>query len=476
MRSEHDARMTRRTARRLGAVRRALSGRLLSGREPQPGVGARAIRSVPHARLATVRGGDHVDDRQAQAAAMPGAARVRAAEALERVRQKDLRQTGAIVEDVQLDMAVGGVRAQRDRAGSVTQRIVDEVRQRLLDAGDVGRQQWVVTRLDGDPPAPLPGAHAEAAVDVLQQASGADPATIELQAPGIAGRDDQQILGELAEPIGLVADDAQRVAQRLGRVVGAQRDLDLGLEDGQRRPQLVAGVGDERSLALAGALEALEHAVQRYAETMDLVLGRRQRQARGRVDVGDPGGGAAHDLHRSQHGAGQAVAGHGGQHERQAAAHQQRAVEQLQRALALLQRCADDEHRRAAGNPTHEKALLFTAVDVAGGAARPSHLVAAQERGLVRSRRGDEHRAGRPEELCGEIAAGEQVASAPQPGNALLAQQRRDVGRACVERRVEAVVQAGLEMEVQKEPDRREHERDQPGVGERELGPDRKAG
>jgi hypothetical protein len=45
----------------------------------------------------------------------------------------------------------------------------------------------------------------------------------------------QQILGQLREPVGLLGGRSQRVVQLLARAAFAERKLELGLEDRQRR-------------------------------------------------------------------------------------------------------------------------------------------------------------------------------------------------------------------------------------------------
>ena len=63
-----------------------------------------------------------------------------------------------------------------------------------------------------------------------------------------------------------------------GVLVGlAIEQLDLGAQHGERRAQLVRGVGDEVALARERALEAIEHAVERVRPA------RRPRRARRRI-------------------------------------------------------------------------------------------------------------------------------------------------------------------------------------------------
>ena len=56
-----------------------------------------------------------------------------------------------------------------------------------------------------------------------------------------------------------------------GRVTGRHGHLELGPQAGQRRAQLVRGVGDERPLSPPGRLQPAEHAVERLGQPADLV-------------------------------------------------------------------------------------------------------------------------------------------------------------------------------------------------------------
>ena len=63
----------------------------------------------------------------------------------------------------------------------------------------------------------------------------------------------------------------ERESQLRGVAVFSQGHLELGLQHGQRHPQLVAGVGEERPLALEAVLETVEHLVQGGAQPVDLI-------------------------------------------------------------------------------------------------------------------------------------------------------------------------------------------------------------
>ena len=69
------------------------------------------------------------------------------------------------------------------------------------------------------------------------------------QRPLVGARDHQQVLGEARQPVGLLGGRPHGRLE-LSRAPLAQRQLELGPQDRQRRAQLVAGVGDEHALAL----------------------------------------------------------------------------------------------------------------------------------------------------------------------------------------------------------------------------------
>ena len=118
----------------------------------------------------------------------------------------------------------------------------------------------------------------------------------------------------------------QRLEQRLGAVGGlehglahvaqvgvrgvgiGERDLDLGADDGQRRPQLVARVGDEATLALERLGEAVEHPVDGVGELAQLVLRPDHRDPLVHALLRDPLGETGDPPDRRQRAAGDDVA------------------------------------------------------------------------------------------------------------------------------------------------------------------------
>ena len=120
--------------------------------------------------------------------------------------------------------------------------------------------------------------------------------------PLVGARDQQQILGETDEPLGLLGGRTQRGLELVVRARPPQRDLELGTQERERRPQLVRRVGDESSLVLERGFESREHLVQRDGERRELVAWPRGQAAAARRRSGDRRRAAAHRLDGAQRG------------------------------------------------------------------------------------------------------------------------------------------------------------------------------
>ena len=209
--------------------------------------------------------------------AVAGAGEIVAGEALEGALGELGGEALALVDDLELQPASCAAGPQDDLALAVAQRVVDEVAERLAQAQLVGvhgllapastempRPRSSRGRRSGAPPA-----RAGRAGRAARAAPAARP---RWSARGSAGPRPAARGGRIPRPT--------RPAPRAPGIVsaGAQRSLELGLDDRDRGAQLVAGVGDEAALALEGAAEAIEHLVQRLAEPADLVAGGGQRE------------------------------------------------------------------------------------------------------------------------------------------------------------------------------------------------------
>ena len=83
----------------------------------------------------------------------------------------------------------------------------------------------------------------------------------------------------LVDEMGSAGQAALQLRQRtvaFRAVAGAQGDLQLGLQRGERRAQFVRGVGGELTLGFEGGFDALEQAVQRLQHGADFFGGGRR--------------------------------------------------------------------------------------------------------------------------------------------------------------------------------------------------------
>ena len=138
-------------------------------------------------------------------------------------------------------------------------RVLDEVRERALERRPVA--------------ADATGAGASTATDPSAPAARASSSS-RTSSRGRLGRllagEGEQVVGEPREPLGILLE----LLDELGRRAVAREVRDVAAQRGQRRAQLVRGVGEEAALGVARPLEAGEHRVQRRREPPDLV-GRR---------------------------------------------------------------------------------------------------------------------------------------------------------------------------------------------------------
>ncbi len=156
---------------------------------------------------------------------------------------------------------------------------------------------------------------------------------------------EEQILGELREPVRLAADRTDGGLELVPSARGLERQLDLGLQVRERSPELVACVGDEAPLPLERRLQAPEHRVQRLSEAVELVPRLRQRQLLAGAVAGDPRRPPPHRLDRSQGGPGQGVATGRGQRKQQREPDEHLLAHPTERLEPVLAGVADDEHQ-----------------------------------------------------------------------------------------------------------------------------------
>src|SRR5205823_14857386 len=99
------------------------------------------------------------------------------------------------------------------------------------------------------------GESVEQLLDGERLAAKGKPALIE-------ARKQEEVFGEPAQTLGLLGRRVQRPFELFRRARMAKRQLELGPQEGERCPQLVARVVEEAPLVLERGLEPREHVVQ----------------------------------------------------------------------------------------------------------------------------------------------------------------------------------------------------------------------
>ena len=235
------------------------------------------------------------DDRAGDGQAQPGAPRVagpRRVEPHERLKDPPgVRgiDAGARVADGEHGVAVAARERQLDLPARrrVLHRVLDEVQRRATEGGRVADDARRPDRVqaDGDvsalgqPGADLQHLHAER----LEVDRGPGRA-----APRGRARQQQQVLRQANQPLHLLEARAEDPAVLLGRPLCPQGDLDATPEGGERRPELVGGVGGEPPHLGEGALEPRQHLVQRLREAVELVARPPEEDAPRQVLRADP--------------------------------------------------------------------------------------------------------------------------------------------------------------------------------------------
>ncbi len=323
-----------------------------AARHGDPHLGA-TVAAVPRADRSSVRPCDRVDDRETEADSAVPARAVCACKALERHREDARLESGSLVGNGELDRVAAVGRTDGHCSGAVPQRVVDEVANGLREPAPI-RTQLEGSAFDLDRSSLRD--EAEPLRDLLQQLVGSEPRRLDAQRSSIRPRDDEQILRELHQPIGLLRGRAQRRLELLGRARLPERELELRLQDRERRPQLVARVGDELPLALEAGVEPHEHLVHGRAETTDLVVRLGERKAPTRARGRDLRRLATHRLHRSQRRACDEVPDDRRAEQREWQRDQKLREQRAERLVAILERLAGGNKDRAVLDIPHQQA------------------------------------------------------------------------------------------------------------------------
>ena len=116
-----------------------------------------------------------------------------------------------------------------------------------------------------------PASPREASCNGAEQLTGVEPLEPKLEVPLLGAGQQQQVVGDPGEPVGLPGSRLDRGTKLIRRTALAQGKFQFGLQQRERRPQLVACVRDEPALARQPVLDALEHQVQCLPQPGDLI-------------------------------------------------------------------------------------------------------------------------------------------------------------------------------------------------------------
>ncbi|MEJ7723296.1 MAG: hypothetical protein WKF64_03250 [Ilumatobacteraceae bacterium] len=132
----------------------------------------------------------------------------------------------------------------------MAERVVHEVPERLAQSDAVAEQVVVPFDVYDDVPVMRCGAVDEPVSHAVEHRPHRKRFEEQGQPVLVGSRDDQQVFGELAEAVALLDGGLEGIADVRPEVPGTQRTFELGLGDGDRCTQLVAGIRHEASLAL----------------------------------------------------------------------------------------------------------------------------------------------------------------------------------------------------------------------------------
>src|SRR3984893_2984939 len=198
-----------------------------------------ASRGRDNVGRATVSRCNRRDDRQAKAGSAAAPTLLCSAEALESMRCEARREARSVVCDVELDRVPPLLGADPNRARSVSEGVLDEIAECLLHSEAID-SNLDVRRADLEPAASISCAPVEAGRDAFEQLVDGDHAESQRQLPFVGAGEEQEIRGELRQSVGFDPHLAQRSLELCAGARGLERELDFGLDVGERGPQLIA--------------------------------------------------------------------------------------------------------------------------------------------------------------------------------------------------------------------------------------------
>ena len=256
-----------------------------------------AGRCSTRADVTAVQLGDPAHDGEAEAgAAGVGASGICSVEALEDLVGRYARQARARVRDSELDPPISFDRADPHRCAPVTECVLDQVEDDLVESFGIGRHDKIVGDRD-----------VHLGVRLIEQAfvhgTGDEPAQVDLRGrqhdgAGLQAGEIEQILDEAVEPLDPPVHRPQELRRRLADAV--DEVLQSRFQAGDRGTQLVRDVGHQVAALPIGQREVGSHRVERRGELADLVDSRCLDRFVGAA-AGDALGGLGHRPQRTGH-------------------------------------------------------------------------------------------------------------------------------------------------------------------------------
>ena len=164
-----------------------------------------------------------------------------------------------------------------------------------------------------------------------------------LELPLVGLREREQVVDRPAHPVDLLVHAHEDPARRR-REVAAQAHVELRAHHGERRAEVVRGVGDQALLLRDAVLQAVEHRVERHGQMGELVGAAGHRDPLAEPVDPDLLGLRRHPLDRAQGLAGEPPAPGGRPGERDGHREEQERQHPLDRVLDGLERLRDREH------------------------------------------------------------------------------------------------------------------------------------
>jgi two-component system, OmpR family, response regulator len=259
-------------------------GQRLRPRQRDAGVGA-PLGQVAHRGLTAMRGGDGLDKRQPQAAALTSRLRPPpASKTLECGRDHVLGEAVAFVGDVQPEQPAFLPGDQPDQAFAILQRIGDEVIERLRQAVGITEQRGARRAVvNHDRPPACPGRGPCPGRGRLKQHARPQWPRAQRKVPVVRPREHQDVVREPGDPADFLSRRPECRPELTGIPVSEQRELHLRPQRGQRGPQLVACVTQQPPLVCHRPAGAARHAAKCTVERPDSSGSRHRHLKRGLI-------------------------------------------------------------------------------------------------------------------------------------------------------------------------------------------------